>query len=132
MLVCRFRPLSPARTAMHLVLTLPGLLAQLADHDARAPNLARLVAAASPPVREPDGIDALLAAHYGIEHASGTDCPLAPVRLAALGVDPGNAFWLDADPVTLVAGRDDVRLTGVVRDLDARDAATLISMLNAH
>jgi len=117
---------------MHLVLSLPGLLSQLRDDDARAPSLARLVAVAGRPVREADGIDALLATRYGIEHASGTDCPLAPVRLAALGVDPGNAFWLAADPVTLVAGRDDVRLQGVARDLDAHDAAELISLLNAH
>ena len=88
--------------------------------------------AAGAPARDPDGPDAMLAAHYGILHAASADCPLAPVRLAALGIDPGTAFWLAADPVTLVAGRDDVRLTGVVDDLGANDTATLIAMLNAH
>lgn len=117
---------------MHLVLTLPGLGARLADRDVRAPNLARLVAIAGAPAHESDGLEAMLATYYGVERVEGADCPLAPIRLAALGVDPQTAYWLGADPVTLVAGRDDVRLTGVVRDLDPYDAATLIRMLNAH
>jgi hypothetical protein len=125
---------------MHLVLALPPLAALAADRRAstpphappHAPCLARLIVAAGAPARDPDGPDAMLAAHYGILHAPSADCPLAPVRLAALGIDPGTAFWLAADPVTLVAGRDDVRLTGVVGDLGANDAATLIAMLNAH
>ena len=121
-----------AGIAMHLVLTLPELYAQLADHDLRAPDLARLVGIAGPPARELDGLDAMLAGYYGIEHVDGSDCPLAPIRLAALAVDPGTAFWLGADPVTLVAGRDDVRLAAVVRDLDPYDAATLIRVLNTH
>lgn len=117
---------------MHLVLTLPGLRAQAAGRDAHAPHLARLMACAGKPVHDADGLDAMLAAQYGIAHAAGTDCPLAAVRLAALGVDPAAAFWLAADPVTLVAGRDDVRLVGAVHDLAANDAATLTAMLNAH
>ena len=117
---------------MHLVLTLPRLTAKLADRDVRAPHLARIIALGGAPVRDPDGVEAMLAAYYGVLHAAAIDCPLAPIRLAALGVDPGIAYWLDADPVTLVAGRDDVRLEGVVRDLDPYDAATLIRMLNSH
>ncbi|MEP7183557.1 MAG: hypothetical protein ABI886_15360 [Betaproteobacteria bacterium] len=112
---------------MHLVLTLPGLLA---PGTGSAPGLARLVAAAGPPAREPDGIDAVLAARFGIARQS--DWPLASIRAAALGVDPGSAYWLAADPVTLVAGRDDVRLTGAVADLTADDADALVAMLNAH
>jgi hypothetical protein len=117
---------------MDLVLTLPGLFRPSADQVVRAPNLAHIVGIAGPPERELDGLDAMLAAYYGIEHSPETDCPLAPIRVAALGVDPGTAYWLAADPVTLIAGRDDVRLTGTVRDLDAYDVATLIRMLNAH
>jgi hypothetical protein len=123
-----------ARTfKMHLVLALPGLLlAQAADQAVRAPHLARLLAVAGAPAHDGEGLDAMLAAHYGIQHPKGTDCPLAPVRLAALGGDPGMSFWLVADPVTLVAGRDDVRLMGVVHDLDSNDAQSLVAMLNAH
>jgi hypothetical protein len=115
---------------MQLVLTLPGLLAHVKGGGSPAPNLARLLAASGVPTREPDGLAAALAARYGI--ARQTDWPLAPLRLAALGVDPGTAYWLAADPVTLVAGRDDVRLTGAVGDLTADEASALISTLNAH
>ena len=61
------------------------------------------------------GIAAALAARYGVTRQA--DWPLAPIRLAALGVDPGAAYWLAADPVTLAVGRSDVRLAGVVDDL---------------
>ncbi len=117
---------------MQLVLTLPGFLAHDTGGDARAvaPCLARLIAAAGAPAREPDGIDAALAARYGVVRQS--DWPLAPIRVKALGVDPGNAYWLAADPVTLVAGHDDVHLAGVVRDLTPGDAAALTDTLNAH
>ena len=115
---------------MQLVLTLPGLLAQVTGGGPPAPLLARLVAASGVPTREPDGLAAALAARYGV--ARQTDWPLAPLRLAALGVDPGTAYWLAADPVTLVAGRDDVRLTGTVDDLTADEATALLGTLNAH
>jgi len=117
---------------MRLVLVLPGLL-ELRDAGGglvRAPALAQLLAAAGPPAREDGDIAAPLAACYGIDRQ--TDWPLAPIRLAALGVDPGGAYWLAADPVTLVVGRDDVRLTGVVDDLARADADALVGMLNAH
>jgi hypothetical protein len=115
---------------MHLVLSLPGLLAPGAERDPEAPNLARLLASSGAPAHEPDGLDAALAARYGI--ARQNDWPLAPIRAAALGVDTGGAYWLAADPVTLVAERDDVHLAGAVRDLDGNEAAELVMALNAH
>ncbi len=114
---------------MDLVLHLPGLLAPH-EAGARAPGLARLIAAAGPATREPDGTSAALAARFGIVRQQ--DWPLAPLRLAALGVAAGASYWLAADPVTLVAGRDDVRLTGGVADLSTDDAAALVAALNAH
>jgi hypothetical protein len=115
---------------MDLVLSLPGLLAPDAERSPEAPHLARLIATGGTPAREPDGLDAALAAQYRI--ARGDDWPLAPIRAASLGVDPGDAFWLRADPVTLEAGRDDVRLVGPVRDLADADAAALVAALNTH
>jgi len=114
---------------MDLVLHLPGLLAPHAP-GTRAPGLARLLAAAGPASREQDGASAALAARFGI--ARQLDWPLAPLRLAALGFAAGAAYWLVAEPVTLVAGRDDVRLVGAVADLASNDAATLVAALNAH
>ena len=117
---------------MQLVLALPGLLA-LRDPDAphvHAPALAHLLATAGAPVRHEGGLDAALASRYGVLRQS--DWPLAPIRLAALGVDPRDAFWLAADPVTLVVGRDDVQLAAVVDDLARADADALVATLNAH
>lgn len=116
---------------MHLVLSLPGLLAPEVEHGAEAPHLARLIAAGGSPQREPDGLDAALAARYGIA-CGDDDWPLAPIRVAAEDVDAGGAYWLAADPVTLEPGQDDVRLAGPVRDLAAGDAAALVAALNAH
>src|SRR5262245_19748891 len=120
-------PRRPA-LAMHLVLSLPGLLAPGAVRDRPAPHLARLIALAGTPEREPDGLDAALAARYGIQRAH--DWPLAAIRAAALGVDTGTAYWFAADPVTLEAGSNDVRLSGAVRDLGSDDAAALVAALN--
>lgn len=117
---------------MHLVLVIPGLLAR-SDRSARLPHLpalARLIANAGAPLREPEGLSALLARQYGIARQS--DWPLASLRLAALGVDPGDAYWLAADPVTLVAGRDDVRPACTATDLAQPDADRLIDTLNRH
>jgi hypothetical protein len=117
---------------MQIVLVLPGLLA-LSDTDVAAvsaPALAHLLAGAGAPERTGDDLAAALASHYGIERQA--DWPLAPIRLAALGADPGADYWLAADPVTLVAGRDDVRVAGVVDDLDRAEADALLATLNAH
>ncbi len=120
----------PAPESMQLVLTLTGLIALVATDAKPAPDLARLVAASSAARHEPDGLAAALAVRYGITRQE--DWPLASVRVAALGVDPGAAYWLAADPVTLVAGRDDVRLTGAVGDLTADETTALLGVLNAH
>jgi hypothetical protein len=117
---------------MHLVIALPGLLALPLERGPDAPGLARLLAAATPAGRAPDGADAALAACYGIERVPGGDVPLAAIRLAALGGDPGTSFWLAAHPVNLEAGREDVRLCRAVRDLDADEARALVGALDAH
>jgi hypothetical protein len=118
---------------MQLLLTIPGLLAPdtcVDAHASRLPHLTRLVATAGAVAKEPDGIGAALAPHFGI--ARGNDWPLAAIRIKALGVDPGEAYWLAADPVTLAAGHDDVHLAGALHDLSADEAARLTATLNAH
>ncbi len=121
---------------MHLVLVVPRLatLASVAEPAApappRMPGFARLLAAAGAPTRDNDGLAAALAARYGI--ARQTDWPIAPIRLAALGVDPGASYWLAADPVTIVAGRDDTHVGAAIRDFTAAESDALIATLNAH
>ena len=79
---------------------------------------------------ERDGIGAALAPIYGV--ARQADFPFAAIRVAAHGVNPGADYWLAADPVTLVPGRDDVRLTIAVDDLAAEETAAFIALLNMH
>ncbi len=112
---------------MPLVLSIPGLLA--GDRLPPARSLARLLSHASAR-RDDAGIAAFLAQRYGVVRQ--IDWPLAPILAAALGVDVGDAHWLCANPVTLVAGRDDVILERRVRDLSIDDARALVTMLNAH
>ncbi|HTP97750.1 MAG TPA: hypothetical protein VMN56_00405 [Casimicrobiaceae bacterium] len=58
--------------------------------------------------------------------------PIAPLAARGAGLDPGSAYVLRADPVALVAGRDDVLLAGRVDDLEHEDAVALVGVLNAH
>ena len=117
---------------MQLTLVLPDLRTLRADKVvlANAPAFASLLATAGMPIRESGGTPAALASRYGVTRQ--TDWPLAAIRIAALGVDPGNAYWLAADPVTLAVGRDDIQLTAIVDDLGRADADALLSTLNAH
>lgn len=117
---------------MELVLVVADLLGPGAADTApgRAPSLARLLACAGAPARGGDDVAGALAARYGVVRQD--DWPLAPILLATLGVDPGDAWWIAADLVTLVAGRDDVGLGGAVADLDRREADAIVAALNAH
>jgi hypothetical protein len=117
---------------MLLILVLPGLLEPRGTGAApiRAPALAELLALSRPPSRNADGLDAAIASRYGIERQA--DWPLAAIRAASLGLPTGDAYWLAADPVTLVVGRDEVAFSGIVDDLTSTDADALIATLNAH
>ena len=117
---------------MHLVLVLPDLLESVGagEEPARAPAIAELLGWSGTPSRNPDGLDAEIASRYGI--ARQTDWPLAAIRAASLGLATGDAYWLAADPVTLVVGRDEVTFSGIVDDLASPEAAELVTTLNAH
>ncbi len=100
---CYTRRASARATPMRCTLVVPGLLdwpsAALARVDQQAPALARLIAAASAPAREPDGVVATACRVCGI--AKQQDWPVAPWLARAAGVDVGNAYWLCADPAQL-------------------------------
>jgi DHH family len=110
---------------MHVTLAVPDLLALSPEAAVALPSLSRLGQYAGPPVMQRGGLDLLLLReHHGA----------APAPLAALGagLDPGASFVLRADPVSLIAGRDDVALAARIDDLDAAEAAALVATLNAH
>lgn len=48
------------------------------------------------------------------------------------GIDVGTDHWLVADPVSLVAGIDDVVVAARIEDADAAFAARAVGLLNAH
>lgn len=116
------------RSFMRVTLAISKLLAVERAALAGVPALGRLIRYAAAPVIEPAGFDVALVVAAG--RSRGT--PTAPLAALGAGFDPGDAYVLRADPVTLIAGRDDVLLAGRVDDLTAVDAAALTAILNRH
>jgi hypothetical protein len=118
---------------MQLTLVVPGLLdfaeAEPLRVDAEGASWARLLAGAKP-AKTDGGTLGLLCAALGI--ARQRDWPVAPVLAAASNLDPGDDYWLLAEPVVLQVGQLDVRLAALVDDLTADESAALLAMLNAH
>jgi hypothetical protein len=113
---------------MRLTLAAPDLLAMNRSLLAEAPSLARLARYAGPPVTQRGALDALLVSQW----ATWDRAAAAPLAALGAGLDPGSAYVLRADPVALVAGRNDVALAARIDDLDGSDTAALVATLNAH
>jgi hypothetical protein len=113
---------------MRLTLAVPGLLALDAAALAAAPPLARLARYADPPATRRGDLDAFLASGSPDSATAGT----APLAALGAGLDPGTSYVLRADPVSLVAGRNDVALAARIDDLEGDEAAAMIATLNAH
>jgi hypothetical protein len=64
--------------------------------------------------------------------ANMADAATAPLAALGAGLDVRDAYVLRADPVTFVAGRDDVLVAGRVDDMTLADAGVLIELLNRH
>jgi len=119
---------------MHFTLVVSGLLdisaSLLAEIDAGAPALTRLLAAAGSPSVDHDGGVAVICTALGI--AKQHDWPAGYWLARAAGIEATAAYWLCAEPATFTIGHADVRLSGVVGDLDAAECAALLSTINAH
>jgi len=113
---------------MRLLLVAPELLALDREALAAAPSLRRLARYGRTPAIETRGLPAALFA------AAGWPADTAPAPVAALGAGlaPGTDYVLHADPVSLVAGRDDVMLAGRIDDLTTAQADALVATLNVH
>jgi len=113
---------------MQLTLVVPGLLdfaeAEPLLVDAEGAPLARLLAGATRS-DVPGGALVVLCTALGI--ARQRDWPIAPLLAVASNLDPDEAYWLLAEPVTLLVGQIDVRLAAVVGDLAAARAATSLA-----
>ena len=123
----------PAPLRMQLTLVVPGLLdlaeTEPARADAEGTALAGLLASSPPPAAH-DGAIGIVCAALGI--AKQRDWPVGPLLASAANLDPGDAYWLLAEPVSLLVGQLDVRLGAVVDDLSADEAAALLATLNLH
>lgn len=77
------------------------------------------------------GVDGWLCRAYGIDKQQ--DWPVAPITLLAEGGDPGNDYWLRADPVHLRATRDKLMLvdSGAFQ-INQNEAETYARAFNAH
>lgn len=113
---------------MQLTLVLPSLLSLPPATLAASSALAQLALRAPAPRHEVAGIDAVLLA--AAQRPPGT--PLAPLAARGAGVALGIDVIARADPVALIAGRDDVLLGGRVDDLADADAQAFVERLNNH
>lgn len=113
---------------MRFFLAAPHLLGVGDEALAAAPALATFTQYAAPPTTERTSMERAVLNVLGQPEGTAT----APLAAMGAGFDPLEAFVLRADPVTLIAGRDDVLLAGRVDDLCANDANALIALLNAH
>jgi hypothetical protein len=120
---------------MNLHLIVPGLLwpQDLGQPDAAARHdaIELLLARGRRATRPGAGLERWLLERFGVGGAD--DCPAAPYSLAADDRDPGETWWLRADPVHVEVDRDtlwiaDSATFGVSRD----EADALVARLNAH
>jgi len=111
---------------MRLTLAVPQLLALDPAALAAAPSLARLARYAGQHVTRRGTLDAFVVP----DSADGAG--VAPLAALGAGLDPGTSHVLRADPVSLVAGRNDVALAARIDDLDDGETGAMIASLNAH
>lgn len=117
---------------MRFTFVVPGLASLDRAALATSRPLSRLASWSRPRV-EPRGLPvALLASLGSAAPEPAQDVPVAPLAALGAGVDPHASFVLAAEPVHLVAGREDVAVAGRVDDLSADDARTLVDALNRH
>ncbi|MFO1323149.1 MAG: hypothetical protein U1F15_03700 [Burkholderiales bacterium] len=113
---------------MRVTLAVPNLLAVDRAALSAVPALARLAAYAAAPETEPAGLaTAVIVAAGGARAAA-----VAPLAAQGAGLSSADPWVAHADPVALVAGRDDVLLEGRIDDLARADADAMIGTLNAH
>ncbi|MEK7835730.1 MAG: hypothetical protein AAB298_06235, partial [Pseudomonadota bacterium] len=111
-------------------LLLPNAFGSEPYQELRLPVLETLLARGTV-VRQPAlERDAWLCRAFGVTRQQ--DWPVAPLTLAADGVDPQHYYWLRADPVELRMERSRLVLARAISDLDTTETRELIAALNRH
>ena len=101
-------------------------------HELALPALQALLARADKTSAPAEGgLDGWLCRAFGVDKQ--LDWPIAPITLLADGGEPGNNYWLRADPVHLRATRDKLMLvdSGAFQ-LSQTEAETYAQAFNAH
>ncbi len=112
---------------MHCELVVPALFA--ARTDAPLPALELLLARGRPARAEALGLERWLARSFGL----GDALPAGALTVLADGGDPGEAFWLRADPVHLRLQRDWLALIPSAGfAIERAEAEALAAALNRH
>ncbi|MBX9810934.1 MAG: hypothetical protein K2Y16_04890 [Burkholderiales bacterium] len=112
-------------------LLLPGGFGEEACGVLALDELLKFLARSSRQVFPAIGIETWLCQAFEVEKQQ--DWPIAPLTLALDGGDPGNAYWLRADPVHLRLRRDQLLLAdSSAFGLSQQEAAQFISTLNRH
>jgi len=76
-------------------------------------------------------VEAWLCQAFEIERQQ--DWPAAPLTLAIDGGEPGDGYWLRADPVHVRAQREELRLADdAIGNITREEADALVATLNAH
>lgn len=102
-----------------------------AYRELRLPHLQRFMACARREAFTALGWEAWLCQAFEVERQ--VDWPIAPLTLMVDGIDPGDAYWLRADPVHLRAHRDRLLLAdSSVLQLRHDEAFALVAALNRH
>ncbi|MEN8174504.1 MAG: hypothetical protein ABFS23_01990 [Pseudomonadota bacterium] len=124
-------------TANVVDLVLPGLFDAALSGTASpppTPALEKLLARARPHAEPCRAWEWNLLSRFGIHCPdSGADAPFAALALYGRYMDPGSAFWLQADPVHLYADRDQLVLfdAGHHRISEA-ESDELVTLFNRH
>src|SRR5574340_756745 len=109
----------------------PARLLEAAIQDLRLPALEALLARGSRQPCPAEGVEAALCKALGITRQQ--DWPLAPITLAADGGEPGDAYWLRADPAHLRVMRDRVVLANSESlELSREEADALAADIGRH
>jgi hypothetical protein len=109
------------------------LLPAIDSPDGEWPEMPALQTLISKGDRKPlqETFNATLCDHFGLPAADGSELPLAALSALGDGLDAGDGWWLRADPVHLVADRDQLFLSasdalGISQD----EADVLLAELN--
>ena len=99
--------------------------------DFHSPALQALLARSTPTPLLDEGKDAWLCRSFGVKKLH--DWPVAALTLLAHGGNPGQGFWLLAEPVHLQLQRERMTLMGADNlDISPTEAHSLTEALNSH